>query len=228
MNLNFYIEETGAEDEPGAHHGGHNQGFLQYWDKELEANPEIKDEIIPMGPIGEALEDYKIDPSEPYEQYESEGECYQQEEDQFDSLLDYSEKNFADVIDNCQARRQASCHNEQLDHQPILSPERPLCKEEVACPSSRNSSPERTRKREVKFARKLVKRSHRRHLQKECENTPSNEPKQGGNNSELIIKIRSGNNVLKNEIVEVSSKQQLRKPLQSKPKVEVAAKERND
>ena len=178
----------------------HNQNFLQYWDKE------IKEEILPLeGPIGEVLEDFKHISQEysesDYDQYDEEKDLYPSGEEQFDSLLDYTEKNFADVIKECQIKRHASCLDNRLEYAQVPDQDANPGKEEIL-ELSVQASPERLRRREAKQSHKRSKsrRNRYKHAARKVirvHNSSSPKVAKVEKNSGLIIKIRSSNNVNK-------------------------------
>lgn len=200
------IEEYSENIDPQLGLAGENQNFLQYWEKEEIEEDDNKEDIQIGGPVGAALAAYvnhsnnqDNDSFVDDEELEHDNAYFSPASDSAEDIL----RNFeASIAEHHRKMQETNFQNTQVEHQYL--------NEQDGNDQNDNYSEYETitnpKKRELKLSKKQATDRANNLSGKDIGLGPSNVEfgvgeKSKSTNSGLIIKIRSGNNIIMNETV---------------------------
>jgi len=177
----------------------YSDNFLQCWGKHLMPI-DVKQEISIQGPVGQVLQEFQQEGFEDdelsihqIEQFEVQRSLYDQCQDHLESIIGRTDRNFAEVINDWVDQREFAENLKVRNHKSEESPDRSLSR--------------RVKKRDLKKTRKqagYLTLKTKQHMKVVSGNLDENVE-----NSGLVIKIKSGSNVIMDErevITEVNDK----------------------
>lgn len=214
VSYQISIEEYASNDVSHMCGQNDNQNFLQYWGKEMEADERLKEEIMDIdGPVGQVLDefqDHELHHSVPsIEDFEVDESFYTPEKDELDSIMGVVEKNFEEIINESGAIQRCMSAKHPFTPESFGTKGQEIKEENnLNVSMSQTNSCRKLRRREAKLIRKNDS-NHRLRREKQCKlddsmrEVRSSNENLDGKNTGLIIKIRSGNNVIMREKLSV-------------------------
>lgn len=217
VSYQISIEEYASNDV--SHMGGQNdnQNFLQYWGKEIAADEGLKEEIMDIdGPVGQVLDefqDHELHHSVPsIEDFEVDESFYTPENNELDSIMGIVEKNFEEIINESDAVQRCMSARHPWTPESFGTKCQEIKEENnVNVSMSQTNSCRKLRRREAKLVRKSDS-AQRPRMDRQCKQADNRREVRSSNenlddkNTGLIIKIRSGNNVIMREKISVADR----------------------